>query len=805
MGEKTMNRKDASKKKRNVVALPGKPKSVQFAGQLPTGSLDLSKNEEFQGFKELEAIFKTAPVGLCVFDQDLRYIKINDYLAEINGLSAEEHIGKTVQEVIPDLADKAENIAEQIFRTGKPILDIEFSGTMSAEPNVKLWLNQQWLPLKNEKGQIIGISVAVEDVTKQRQAEESLREINQTLEERVQERTSELNNIIKELKKTKSYLLQAHRIADLGIWEWNILDNQIVWSDEVYRIFGIEHEKPADLTFEYFLSFVHSDDVDFVKQSIDKSLNSKQIYFIEHRIIRPDGNERIVKQRAEAVYNAADNPIRMVGTIQNITEDKRKEDRLHEQALEVKSKAELIDLAHDMIVVHDLDGKIIFWNQGAEKTYGWKREEVLGKITHDLLKTKFSEPLLKITASVSTNGNWEGELIQTTKDGRKITVESKWAIQKDEDGKASAILESDRDITKRKSAEKKTQEARKYAESIIATIQEALVVLDSELKVLRANDTFYKLFSLEPENTEGKFIYKVGQNQWDIPELRKLLEDVLPKNTSFEEYEMEYAPKKESGKILLLNARRIYRDKKRTEMILLAIQDITARKQQEKRLGELTEELLLAEEQQRQQVAVALHDSIGQMLAFSKRELASLLKEPNLTTNRSLKKVLDSISKALKQSRELTADLSSPTLHTFGLEAGLEELVEQFSKDNGLKCSFNTTEESKALEKKVELLLYRCAKELLCNIAKHSRAKNVAIGIKSIDNFLELTVTDDGKGFDTSRLDKDKTRKKSFGLFSIQQRLTNVGGSFNIESEKKKGTKVILRAPLSTAKNKKGK
>jgi signal transduction histidine kinase len=256
---------------------------------------------------------------------------------------------------------------------------------------------------------------------------------------------------------------------------------------------------------------------------------------------------------------------------------------------------------------------------------------------------------------------------------------------------------------------------------------------------------------------------------------------------------------------LLLNARRIYQDMKRTDMILLAICDITARKQQEKRIRELTEELLLAEEQHRQKVATALHDSIGQMLAFSKRELALLLKVPKLRTDASLKKVLDSISKALKQSRELTTDLSSPTLHTFGLEAGLEELAEQFSKDNGLKCSFNTTEEPKALEKKVELLLYRCAKELLCNITKHSKAKNVAIGIKSIDNFLELTVIDDGKGFDTSCLETSKTRKKAFGLFSVQQRLTNVGGSFSIESEKKKGTKVILRAPLSTAKNKKGK
>ena len=89
----------------------------------------------------------------------------------------------------------------------------------------------------------------------------------------------------------------------------------------------------------------------------------------------------------------------MTGTVQDITEDKNKERKIHNQDLELKSKAELIDLAYDTIIVHDLEGKIIFWNRGSEMTYGWKREEVLGKITHEVLNTKFEEPFLKIIFS----------------------------------------------------------------------------------------------------------------------------------------------------------------------------------------------------------------------------------------------------------------------------------------------------------------------------------------------------------------------------------------------------------------------
>jgi PAS domain S-box-containing protein len=613
----------------------------------------------------------------------------------------------------------------------------------------------------------------------------------------IKKKTEQLTETNRLLKETKNHLLAAQSIAKIGSWEWDLQNNKIHWSEEVYRIFGMDNKK-SELNYESFLSFVHPDDWETVTQAVSNALHNKENYSIEHRIIRNDSNERIVHERANVIFNAAHNPVRMIGTVQDVTENKKKEKRLHEQDLELKSKAELLDLAHDMIIIHDLDGKIIFWNKGAENSYGWKKEDVLGKVTHDVLKTKFCEPFLKIITSVSSKGNWEGELIHTAKNGKQITVESRWALQKDETGKATAILEIERDITERKLAEEKTEEARRFAESVIDTIQEALVVLDPELRVLSANQTFYKLFGLKPEETEGKFIYGLGQNQWDIPELRELLEDILPKNTSLEEFEMGYDSPKGRNRQLLLNARRIYRERKKTEMILLAIQDITQRKLQEKRIRELTEELLLAEEEQRQKVSITLHDSIGQMLAFAKRELASLLKEPNLRTESNLKKVLNEISRSVKQSRKLTTDLSSPTLHTFGLEAGIEELTEEFSKNNGVKCIFNTTEEPKPLEKKVELLLYNSVKELLCNITKHSRAKNIDIDVRTVDNLLELILTDDGKGFDTSILDKHNNKKKSFGLFSIQQRLTNVGGSFKIKSEKNKGTKVILRAPLDT-------
>lgn len=340
------------------------------------------------------------------------------------------------------------------------------------------------------------------------------------------------------------------------------------------------------------------------------------------------------------------------------------------------------------------------------------------------------------------------------------------------------------------------KEAHRYAESIIETIEESILVLDADLKVISANKRFYETFNIKANKAIGHYIYELADGHWRVTEFRRLLERVLPEQKSIENYEIEYPGKK--GVIhLLLNSKQITKNSEAQQYILLAFHDITLHKLQEKALKDLTEELLLVEEKQRQQIATALHDSVSQMLAFSKREVASLLKEPSLRTNDRLKKVMDSLTESIRQSRELTVDLSSPTLHTFGLEAGLEEMVERFSGENGLICRFHASEEPKSLEKKVELLLYRSVKELLCNIAKHAKAHHVEVAMKTDDVCLELKVTDDGKGFDTARLHKtDNCKSKPFGLFSIEQRLTNLGGSFKIESEKKKGTTVTLYAPL---------
>jgi len=119
----------------------------------------------------------------------------------------------------------------------------------------------------------------------------------------------------------------------------------------------------------------------------------------------------------------------------------------------------LLDLTTDSVFVRDINDAITYWNRGAEALYGWKRDEALGKVTHQLLQTIFPAPLEQITEILTPTGRWEGELVHTARDGRQVRVASRWSLQRNEEGVHIGTLESNTDITERKRAEEALQRA----------------------------------------------------------------------------------------------------------------------------------------------------------------------------------------------------------------------------------------------------------------------------------------------------------------------------------------------------------
>lgn len=163
-------------------------------------------------------------------------------------------------------------------------------------------------------------------------------------------------------------------------------------------------------------------------------------------------------------------------------------------------------------------------------------------------------------------------------------------------------------ITSSTSTELAAEEAQRYAESIVETVREPLLVLDADLKIISANRNFYRTFQVTPGETIGGFIYDLGNKQWDIPKLRELLEELLPEKEAFDDFEVVHNFQDIGDKTMLLNARQIYRKDIGAKMILLAIEDITERKQSEVRLTDAMAELERSNKDLEQFAYVASHD-----------------------------------------------------------------------------------------------------------------------------------------------------------------------------------------------------
>jgi PAS domain S-box-containing protein len=154
----------------------------------------------------------------------------------------------------------------------------------------------------------------------------------------------------------------------------------------------------------------------------------------------------------------------------------------------LREQSEIFELAHDAILIRDLDSRIQSWNRGARDLYGWPAEEVLGRVSFELLHTVFPEPLQAIMASLQARKEWEGELKQTRWDGRKIAVASRWSLLRDQRGNPTAILEINRDVTARIEAEQKLRMASRYTRSLIEASLDSLVTISRAGKITDVNE-----------------------------------------------------------------------------------------------------------------------------------------------------------------------------------------------------------------------------------------------------------------------------------------------------------------------------
>jgi len=300
----------------------------------------------------------------------------------------------------------------QMSAKGIEINDFELD-IISADGEIRHVLGNA-RPLCDEQGKPYGSISAFMDITERKKAEEGLKKAHESLEEKVKARTSELEKAYNSLKESEKGLAEAQKMAHIGNWEWDIANDKAYWSEEMYRVFG---RSPQELAPPYneFLSYVHPDDRDYFDNAIKKAINGKP-YSIDLRIILSNGEESTIHMQSEVVFDETNIPIRVKGTIQDINEFRKAEEK-------IRSLANIVESSNDAIVTESLDGIITSWNKAAEQVYGYSAEETLGKPISILEPGILIEETKKLAELVKQGERvHQYETLRLRKDGTTINV-----------------------------------------------------------------------------------------------------------------------------------------------------------------------------------------------------------------------------------------------------------------------------------------------------------------------------------------------------------------------------------------------
>jgi PAS domain S-box-containing protein len=232
-----------------------------------------------------------------------------------------------------------------------------------------------------------------------------------------------------------------------GIWDWNVQTNEVFFSARWKTMLGYD---PDEITnhLDEWAKRVHPDDIGFVIQSVQDHLAKRTDFYVtEHRMLCKDGTYKWILDRGQALWNEQGVATRMVGSHSDISDRKVFEQTIQEQAA-------LLNIATDAIMLRDLDNRILYWNQGSERLYGWTEAEAIGKKTTELICPNSLAEVEAALEIVITEGQWQGELLKARKDGQNRLVENRWTLVRDDAGNPKSILTVATDITERKQLER---------------------------------------------------------------------------------------------------------------------------------------------------------------------------------------------------------------------------------------------------------------------------------------------------------------------------------------------------------------
>ena len=557
-----------------------------------------------------------------------------------------------------------------------------------------------------------------------------------------------------------------------------------------------------------WLETIHPDDRGRVTEAWEHSIRTGEAYSVETRIRSGrTGEYRWFLTLAVPHRNCEGQISRWFGTCVDIQKSKQIEHSLRESEERFRT---VLDNMPGGVFAHDLDGRILMINDAAIRNTGYAKEELLNMSVADVDPESVTrDDRTRLWHRLSKGRLNTIESIHIRKDGSEYPTEVH--LNAIELGGRPVILAIAFDRTLRKKFEGKLRESEERMRLLIEYAPAALAMFDREMRYLSASRRWLTDYKLWGRSVIGRSHYDVFP---EIPEFWKRVHRRALKGEVVQNDGDRFERKDGSVQWLRWEVRPWHDHKGNIAGIAMFTEDITARRQAEEALRNLNEtleqrvaertdlaesrarqlqalavELIEAEEREKQRIAALLHDDLQQLLAAARFMLQS---PSNSDADRD--EVQRLLEESIRKSRHLSHELSPAVLHRSGLKAALEGLFLRMREQFGLTIQLDTLTGRQVRSTPLKVFIFRAVKELLFNVVKHSGATSARVQLSATPDEFVVTVSDTGRGFDTSILDR-YTPHPGLGLLSLRERASYVGGRLTIESTPGQGSRLILRVP----------
>jgi len=739
-------------------------------------SRDITERKEaeraLQGSEELfRAIYENALVGLYRTTPDGRILMANPVLVQMMGYSSFEELAQLNVEEEGFALDCQRSAFKQRIEAEDQIVGLE--SRWMRRDGTTLFVRENARAVRNKDGEILYYEGTVADLTERKKAEEELGIREQKLRALLNAPTESAILI-----DTEGTIQDINRIAAQRLGK----------SVESLIGMGIYDFLPADIA-EYRIA-----------QGAEVVRSGKPVRF------QDEHEGRYYDTNVYPVFDDEGKVSSLAVFSGDITERRQVEEALQESEERFRNLMEYIP--EISIQGYNTEGTVRYWNKASEQVYGYTAEEAIGKNLGDLIIPEEIKPLflkaLEIGDKATVSGELlpAGEVILRRKDGSPVIVYSSHTVVCIE-GKETLMFCLDLDLSERKRDEEMLRESEERLKILFESAPDAIYLIDSEGRFMDANKAALEMVGFAKDEVIGKSLAEMGllsdvQLSKAKENLKSVIDntrsgpneyDIKRKDGTYISVEVRTFPVKIAGKILTLGIARDITEHKQTEKKLL---------EHQAKLKSLASQLSLTEERERHRLATDLHDQISQSLVISKIKLDQLRKS---STSDAFYEPLGDISNCLGRiiddTRALTFDLSYPILYELGFEAAVAEwLTDQIQEEHGIKTEFEDDGRKKPLDDDIRVLLFRNVRELLINVVKHAQANKVKVSIRKIKNHISVSVEDNGVGFDPVEVESLTAKKAEFGLFSIRERLEQLGGLIEIDSKMGRGTKITMTAPL---------